>query len=98
MSKYFVITWRCPGGKVYFFRGDSRYEIFLPYISAKTVSRGWVHEEKYARVFDAYPVFAITSFAKNFIADRLRIFPYEKEILPTQVVRPIRRPRRNPPW
>jgi len=93
MSRYFVITWRAPGGDIYFFRGDNRYEIFLPYISEKIVSKGWVRKEEYARVFDSFPVFTRTSFAKNFPADRMKVYPYEKEIMSTQIVRPTSRPR-----
>ena len=98
MTRYFIITWRCPGGKSYFFRGDDRREIFLPYISAAVVQKGWVMDERYARIFDTFPVFLRTSLAKNFIVERLRVFHYDKEILPTQILRPTRRIRRTPPW
>jgi hypothetical protein len=93
MGRYFVITWRTLGGDLYFFRGDNRYEIFLPFISAGIISKGWVREEEYARVFNSFPVFTGNSFAKNFPADRLKVYPYEKEIMPTQIVRPTHRPR-----
>lgn len=94
--RYYVITWRPPGGELYFFRGDSRYEIFLPYISTEIVSRGWVRDEAYARVFDGPPVFTANSFAKNFIMNRLNVYSYEKPLQPTQILRPIRRPQRHP--
>jgi len=94
--RYFVITWRPPGGELYFFRGDSRYEIFLPYISEKVVSRGWVRDEAYARVFDGFPVFTSRSFAKNFIMSRLNVYPYKGQIQPTHILRPIRRPQHHP--
>ena len=96
--RHYVITWRCPGGELYFFRGDNRREIFLPYISKEVVRRGWVKDERYARIFDIFPVFTHSSFAKNFEVDRLRIFPYEKPIQRTQILRPTKRPRREPPW
>jgi len=92
MNGHFVITWRAPGGDLYFFRGDNRYEIFLPYISAEKVSKGWVKKEEHARVFTTFPDFTRTSLAKNFNADRLKVYPYVKEIMPTQLVRPTRRP------
>ena len=98
MRKHYVISWRIPGGGVYFFRGDSRYEIFLPYVSAERVSQGWTRQVEYARVFEAFPALDRHSFAKNFDAERLRIFPYEGEVLQTQVLRPTRRsPKRLPP-
>ncbi len=100
MPKFFVVAWRPPGKKPYFFRGDNRYEIFLPYISEEHVSRGWVTDIEYARVFEAFPVFDRRSFSRNFNAERMRVFEYEGEILPTQIVRPIKRPsqRRHPPF
>lgn len=94
----FVISWRAPGRERYFFRGDSRYEIFLPYISAEVVSQGWVKDIAHARVFDAFPVFTRTSFAKNFMEGYLRVFPYTAELLPTQIFRPMQRPRPRGPW
>ncbi|MES2006837.1 MAG: hypothetical protein V4436_01880 [Patescibacteria group bacterium] len=98
MKKFFVIAWRPNGQAPYFFRGDDRYEIFLPYISEEITSRGWVKDIERARVFDTFPDFGPKSLAKNIDAERLRIFPYEGEILPTQVVRPTRRPRRRAPF
>ena len=96
MVRRFVIAWRPPGGKPLFFRGDNRYEIFLAYISDDvTSSRGWVKDVEHARVFDTFPDFNRRSFAKNFNAERLRIFPYDGELLPTQVTRPTRRPNRG---
>ncbi len=98
MSSYFIIAWRAPGDSPYFFRGDRRYQIFLPYISAQRVPKGWVRDEAYARVFDMFPVFGPKSLAKGFIADRLRIFPYEGPILPTQRFHPIKRPIMPRQW
>jgi hypothetical protein len=91
----FVITWRAPGGTLYFFRGDGRYEIFLPYISEATVQPGWVTGERFARVFTEFPVFTARSYAKGFNASRLKIYPYEKEVLPTQIVLPTKRPNQQ---
>lgn len=93
MPRYYVITWRAPGGRPYFFRGDGRYEIFLPYISETHVPRGWVENDAYARLFEAFPVFTEKSLAKNFRADRLNIYPYESEVQPTHSIRPVKRPQ-----
>ncbi len=100
MKKYFVIAWRPNGQAPYFFRGDNRYEIFLPYISKEVVSKGWVSNIEHARVFETFPDFGPKSLAKNIDTERLRIFTYEGELLPTQIVRPTHRPtnRRYPPF
>ena len=98
MKKHFVIAWRPVGREPYFFRGDNRYRIFLPYISEDVASRGWVKNIEYARIFDTFPDFDRRSYSKHFHTERLRIFLYEKEILPTQVVRPTKRPRRHSPF
>jgi hypothetical protein len=100
MKKLFVIAWRPKGQAPYFFRGDNRYEIFLPYISQEFVSEGWVRSIEHARVFDIFPDFGPKSLAKNIDAERLRIFSYDGEILPSQIKRPTRRPshRRHLPF
>ncbi len=97
MNGCFVITWRPPGGILYFFRGDNRYEIFLPYISANKVSQGWVRKEEYARVFTTFPVFTAKSLAKNFDVTRLKVYPYEKELLPTANQSPATFVNEKPP-
>jgi hypothetical protein len=94
MHKYLVITWRQPGGPTYFFRGDNRREIFLPYISADFVGKGWVEDHRYARLFDTFPIFSRQSFAKSFDMERMRVFTYDTEVLPTHLLRSVRRP----PW
>ena len=94
---HFLIAWRPLGSSPFFFRGDNRYEIYLPYISEEVVSRGWVRDVAYARVFGAFPDFSEKSFAKNFDVERLRIFPYKGDILSTQILRPTQRPSRDRP-
>ena len=37
---YFVIVWRAPGGAPWFFRGDMRYGLYLPYISQELINQG----------------------------------------------------------
>lgn len=82
---------------MYFFRGDNRYGIYLPHISKDHVSKGWVRHEEFARVFDSLPVFDFSieekSISKTLDGRGIRIFEYKKEVLPTQVFRPTKRPR-----
>jgi hypothetical protein len=85
MANYHVITWRAPGGCLWFFRGDNRYEIFLPYISEGVVSRGWVADEAQARVFEGFLSIDTFSLARNFDARRLNVYPYEGPLLKTQL-------------
>jgi hypothetical protein len=95
MAYRYVITWRAPGAEPYFFRGDGRYEIYLPYISTTHVSPGWVKDVAYARIFDSFPEFNEKSCSKHFIADRMKVYPYEEDILPTQIILPRTRPKRG---
>jgi len=93
--KLYVIAWRPRGGKPFFFRGDRRYEVYLPFISEGYVSDGWKEDIAHARLFEAFPVFDSRSFSKRLDATRIRIFPYDGEVLETQVIRPIRRPQKK---
>lgn len=92
--RYYVIAWRGVGCHALFFRGDNRYKIYLPFISETQVSWGWVETVERARLFDTFPVFDRTSFSKNFNAERLCIYPYDEEPLPSQLLRPTKRPER----
>ncbi|PIT91023.1 hypothetical protein COU17_02510 [Candidatus Kaiserbacteria bacterium CG10_big_fil_rev_8_21_14_0_10_49_17] len=91
--KFYVIAWRPHGRSPFFFRGDARYEIYLPYISNEYVSDGWVRDIAYARLFKAYPDFTARSFSKKLDASRIRIFPYDGDVLETHIIRPTLRPR-----
>lgn len=97
MPNYFVIAWRPVGEEALFFRGDHRYEIFLPYVANELLLnayiRGWVRCVEYARVFDAEPKLTDRSFAKGFARERVRIFPYQGELLKTQLLLPTKRPQ-----
>jgi len=90
MTIYQVITWRAPGQRLWFFRGDNRYEIFLPYISESVVLKGWVDDEAYARVFEGFLSIDTFSLAKNFNAGRLNVYLYKKPLQPTQLFIPPR--------
>lgn len=97
-----VIGWRPAGRTPLYFRGDNRYKIYLPFISDELIYRkeregqqvsGWVTDVGFARVFEVPVTLEEKSFAKNFIMDRFVIYPYDGEILPFQIFRPIKRPR-----
>jgi hypothetical protein len=96
MRKLCVLCWRPWKREALYFRGDDRYEIYLPYISEKLVERGqakgWVEDVNYARVFETPILLEERSFAKQFIKEQFFIAPYEYAILPGQIFRPIRRP------
>ena len=95
---YLIIVWRAPGAEPYFFRGDNRYELYLPQISSSSVSRGWVRDERYARIFDGAVEFTSRTCSPTLNVSRLKVYPYEKPLLPTQIFRPLRRPRHRPPY
>lgn len=92
MPRYYVIGWRAPGMSPYFFRGDNRYPVYLPYVSEESLTKGWVTEIARARVFEGFPCLNKKSYSKHLDVTRIRIYPYEEEILPTQIYRPIKRP------
>jgi len=97
MATPYVITWRPFGDTPYFFRGYNRHGLFLPFISDERIRegnhRGWTRNMEYARVFDGPPLFEKGTLARGFITGRLKIFPYEGAILPTQIFKPLSRPR-----
>lgn len=93
VKKYYVITWRPSGERVFFFRGDNRYPIYLPYIGDDEISTGWVYSIKYARLIEGFPIYESNSISKSLDVTRLKIFEYRDDVLPTQVIRPLVRPR-----
>ena len=106
MANYFVVGWHPDGSQPFFFRGDNRYEIFLPYISERLIKKldggsppGWVPNPDYARVF-TYPFdWESVKFSKHMDAidrGRCKDWKYHGKILITQIFWPIKRPRRCP--
>ena len=97
MRKLGIIGWRPFRRPPLYFRGDYRYEIFLPYLSDERVAEGlvegWVEDSRVARVFELPIVFTKRSFAKGLDLERLTIFPYSGELLSSQFFHPIKRPR-----
>jgi hypothetical protein len=106
MRKLCVIGWRPHGQAPWFLRGGNEPHVFLPKITDDLVwlvsrpnakglphSRfnGWVTNIAWARVFDI-PVYFDTkrSFHPDLDLDRVQIYPYDSEVLPTQIYRPIR--------
>jgi|GEM_PF-2874443 hypothetical protein len=95
---YYIITWRPAGGDAYFFRGDRRHGLFLPFISEEKINEGdhvgWTPNIDYARVFEVYPVFERATCAKRLDVSRLKIFPFEGPLLQTHIFRPLKRQQR----
>ena len=102
MRNLCLIAWRPFARDAIFFRGDDRFEIYLPYISDAMVKRGelngWVRNEEHARVFEVPILFNERSFAKGFDKERFLISPYQGSILPTQIFRPLKRPENPFRW
>lgn len=101
MRNLCVLGWRPHGHEPLYFRGDERYEVYLPFISDELIQkglvRGWHENIAKARVFEVPVLLTARSFARGFLSDRLRIYPYEDVVLSTQIFKPIRRPGRPPP-
>jgi hypothetical protein len=86
-QRFYVITYRT-GGKVYFFRGDQRYAIYLP----KCPGPGWVEEVAFARIFVRPPDFDQDSIHGSLQGQDIHVCYYEQPISHTQVLRPTTRP------
>jgi len=94
VSKYYVITWRPRSERVFFFRGDNRYALYLPYIGDDYISPAWVYSKEHARLFEAYPVFDSKTISKKLDVDRLRVHEYKGVVLSTHTIRSLKRPQR----
>ena len=94
MPRYYVIGWRPHGKLPYFFRGDNRHEIFLPFVSNDGPTEGWVDDIVYARIFETFPCLDTKSISKHLDASRIEVYPHEEKLLPTQIFRPLKRPKK----
>jgi len=106
-----VIGWRPFGQTPWFFRGGGESQLYLPLITdrlvevvsspnargiARTECNGWVTHVESARVFDVPVCFDTRrSFHPTLDLERLNVFPYVGDLLPTQIYRPLR-PRLRP--
>lgn len=102
---YFVIGWRPHGASPIFLRGDGRYAIYLPYVDDAMAREGnlpeaWVSDIAHARIFKGLislnkeSIEKHAQHSKSLDCSRVVIYPYQDEILETQVLRPTRRPKR----
>ncbi len=89
-QRFYVITYRFEG-KVFFFRGDNRYAIYLP----KFPGPGWVETEKEARLFVELPDFGPKSLSVHVDGSKVSVHPYEGLVGRKNVIRPTRRPQRR---
>lgn len=87
-QRFWVIGYRLPGQEPVYFRGDGRYAIKLPALDRL----GWVDEVENARLFVRPPDFGPESVSDTLDGSCIRIYPYEGEIGPNQVIRPTVRP------
>ncbi len=93
MPKYYIIGWRPTGKTPFFFRGDNRWEIYLPFTDISGPHKGWTINIEYARVFSTFPDFGPKSVSKGLDVIQLKVYSYDRELLPTQMLRPTKRPR-----
>lgn len=89
-QRFYVITYRT-GGKVYFFRGDQRYAIYLP----KCPGPGWVRSAEAARLFVLPPDFGPKSLSPLLDGDSVSVHFFDGPVGRTNVIRSTRRPQRQ---
>ncbi|MCA9365302.1 hypothetical protein KC723_00230 [Candidatus Kaiserbacteria bacterium] len=89
-QKFHVIAIRLPE-KTLFFRGDDRYEIYLP----RTNNDGWVESIEQARLFVRYPDFAGKCIHRSLDAKRINIYDYRGPVGHENIIRPTKRPQKR---
>ena len=97
----FVISYRPLGHEPVFFRGDNRYELYLPALDIEDLknghlSKGWVWRIRFARVFESYPCFDNRKTHSPLIdIGRIKVSRIsERDRHENQFVHPLIRPRR----
>jgi hypothetical protein len=87
-QRFYVITYRSEG-KVYFFRGDNRYAIYL----SRFPGPGWVESETEARLFVAPPDFGPKSVSVHIDGSKVSVHHFDDPVGRKNVIRPTRRPQ-----
>jgi hypothetical protein len=92
--RYYLITWRAPGGMALFFRGDGRRKLYLPqpHISDVQTSGSWVRSDTHARLFDKFVALDDGVFGKGFVQSRVKVYEYAGPLLKTHLYIPSRLP------